>query len=82
MDNINDILEYAIRETTYLNDGEEFLLSDLFKGYEWKRVPYADRLLAGRIFRDYIGKIDGIVKPTGKTPSGNQQYKIIIKQNG
>ncbi len=75
--NMNDILEYLIMETTYLQNNEEFLLSDLFKGYEWKRLSCSDRVLAGRIFRDYVNKTDGIIKVTGKTQRGHQKYTVI-----
>lgn len=34
MIDVNELLEEAIRETENLNDGEVFLVKDLFKGYD------------------------------------------------
>lgn len=39
MIDVNELLEEAIRETENLNDGEVFLVKDLFKGYVWNRIP-------------------------------------------
>lgn len=33
MFDVNELLEEAIRETDNLNEGEVFLVKDLFKGY-------------------------------------------------
>lgn len=44
MIDVNELLEEAIRETENLNDGEVFLVKDLFKGYVWNRIPRKDRL--------------------------------------
>jgi len=34
MPDVNDLLNNAIKETENLNQGEVFLVRDLFKGYE------------------------------------------------
>ncbi len=39
MIDVNELLEEAIRETENLNDGEVFLVKDLFKGYVGNRIP-------------------------------------------
>lgn len=33
---VNQLLNNAIKETENLNQEEVFLVSDLFKGYDWK----------------------------------------------
>ncbi len=73
--NVNDLLQQAIDETTYLNPGEEFLVRDLFKGYEWKRIPLNDRLLLGTLFLHYVNQSDGDIEATEKTSSNQQQYR-------
>lgn len=50
MPNVNDLLNIAIKETENLNEGEEFLVRDLFKGYEWNRFSRSERLLLGTLF--------------------------------
>lgn len=50
-------MEEAIRETENLNDGEVFLVKDLFKGYVWNRIPRKDRLLLGTLFLNHVSKI-------------------------
>lgn len=42
MNNVNELLEEAIKETENLNAGEVFLVKDLFKGYVWNRIPRKD----------------------------------------
>ena len=39
MGDVNELLEQAIKETENLNEGEVFLVKDLFKGYVWNRIP-------------------------------------------
>lgn len=43
----NDLLSQAINEANYLNNNEIFLVRDLSKGNEWKRIARGDRLLLG-----------------------------------
>jgi hypothetical protein len=57
MIDVNELLEEAIRETENLNDGEVFLVKDLFKGYVWNRIPRKDRLLLGTLFLNHVSKI-------------------------
>jgi len=48
--NVQRLLWLAVSEVSLLKKGEEFLVSDLFKGYEWKRILVRDRLLLGSLF--------------------------------
>lgn len=47
---VNTLLDNAIAELQNLEDGEYFLIRDLFRGYEWNRIPRSDRLLLGTLF--------------------------------
>lgn len=62
-------MEEAIRETENLNDGEVFLVKDLFKGYVWNRIPRKDRLLLGTLFLNHVSKMNGNLKAIEKTSS-------------
>ncbi|ULQ60414.1 single-stranded DNA-binding protein [Brucepastera parasyntrophica] len=71
---VNALLYSAINETKNINEGEVFLLKDLFKGYEWNRIPRNTRLLLGTLFLNYVNdKKDGIAA-IEKTSSGQQKY--------
>ena len=50
MSDVNNLLENAVMETKKVLPGEEFLLRDLFKEYEWNRISRSDRLLLGTLF--------------------------------
>lgn len=69
------ILEIALKETENLNDGEVFLVKELFKGYEWNRIPRKDRLLRGTLFLNHVNRHAGRMQPIEKTTSGQQKYK-------
>jgi hypothetical protein len=75
MSNVNDLLNEAIKETKKLEEGEIFLVKDLFKGYLWNRIPRKDRILLGTLFINQINKMDGKeVKIIEKTSSNQQRY--------
>lgn len=76
MSDVNELLEEAISETENLNDGEVFLVKDLFKGYVWNRIPRKDRLLLGTLFLNWVNKTDGNLKAIEKTSSNQQRYKV------
>ena len=75
MFDVNRLLDEAIKETEYLNDGEVFLVKDLYKGYFWNRIPRRTRLLLGILFLNHIKKTNGIIKPIEKTSSNQQRYQ-------
>jgi len=79
MFDVNELLELAIKETEKLLDGEVFLVKELFKGYEWNRIPRKDRLLLGTLFLNYVNKNDGSIQVIEKTSSGQQKYKVKVK---
>jgi len=80
MSDVNELLEEAIRETENLNEGEVFLVKDLFKGYVWNRIPRKDRLLLGTLFLNHINKMESNIKAIEKTSSNQQKYKKTCKR--
>lgn len=78
MSDVNKLLEQAISEIDFVEAEEIFLVKDLFKGYEWKRIPRSDRLLLGTLFLNYVNAVSNVVIPIEKTSSNQQQYKKII----
>ena len=77
--NVNELLVIAIEETINLNQGENFLVRDLFKGYEWNRISRSERLLLGTLFLNYVNNTNGQIKAIEKTSSGQQKYRAEIK---
>ena len=78
---VNKLLEVAFKETENLNDGEVFLVKELFKGYEWNRIPRNDRLLLGTLFLNHVNRTEGVVQAIEKTASGQQKYRIQVENN-
>ena len=78
MTDVNDLLSFAIQETENLMDGEIFLLKELFKGYEWNRIPRSERLLLGTLFLNYANTAKCPIKAIEKTSSGQQKYKFQV----
>ncbi|MDD4565091.1 MAG: single-stranded DNA-binding protein [Eubacteriales bacterium] len=73
---VNELLALAIKETEKLEVDEVFLVKDLFKGYEWNRIPRNDRLLLGTLFLNRVNKKETSIRPIEKTSSGQQRYKV------
>jgi len=73
--NVNELLDYAISEAYKMLNEEIFLIRDLFKGYEWNRIPRNERLLLGTLFLNYIKREETKIVPIEKTSSGQQKYK-------
>lgn len=79
--NIFELLDYAKKEALHIHKSENFLLKDLFKGYEWNRIPHKDRLLLGTLFLKYVTDNPGCIVASRKTSSKQQVYRKV-KLNG
>lgn len=75
MPDANKLLEMAMKEVDLNKSGETFLVKDLFKGYEWKRISRSDRLLLGTLFVNYVNISKCGLKAIEKTSSNQQLYK-------
>lgn len=76
MPDVNKLLNTAIKETENLNQGEVFLVRDLFKGYEWNRISRSERLLLGTLFLNYVNTAKDSIQAIEKTSSGQQKYRV------
>ena len=74
---VNELLTEAINETKNLNNGEIFLVRELFLGYKWNRIPHKDRLLIGILFLNHVNTASSDLLAIEKTPSNQQRYKKI-----
>ena len=73
-----DLFYQLINELDNLLVNDEFMISDMFKGFVWKKVSKADRLWLGR---EYLNKVKNNevknIKIMEKTSSNKQMYKKI-----
>lgn len=76
MQDVNTLLNNAIQEIKNLQQGEVFLVRDLFKGYEWNRIPRNHRLLLGTLFLNYVNTSRVAIQAIEKTSAGQQKYII------
>ncbi len=76
MPDVNELLNIAIKEVWNLNQGEVFLVRDLFKGYEWNRISRSQRLLLGTLFLNYVNTSKDSILAIEKTSSGQQRYRL------
>ncbi|NCC66112.1 MAG: single-stranded DNA-binding protein [Spirochaetia bacterium] len=75
MHDINVLLKTALNEAKNLEEGESFLVKDLFKGYLWNRIPRGERLLLGSLFLSHVSMNDYQIKVIHKGASGQQRYQ-------
>ena len=79
MFDVNIALEQAILETKNLNKDEVFLVKDLFKGYEWNRIPRKSRLMLGTLFLNHVNSSNNNeLEAIDKTSSNQQKYRKRI----
>ena len=72
----SDLYAYVVHEVRNIKPGESFIISDLFKGYEWKRIGGGDRRRLGGAFYGWTLGDEGkrLVKATDKTAQNQQKY--------
>ncbi|MBO3444112.1 DUF1413 domain-containing protein [Clostridium sp. CCUG 7971] len=69
------MVEDALNE---LNPGEEFIVKDLFRGFEWNRIAKGYRTKLGSMVFNFTNhKGSTSIEPLGKTPKNQQRYKKI-----
>ncbi|MGG3988444.1 DUF1413 domain-containing protein [Bacillus smithii] len=67
---LNELLNHAIEALKELNnDDAEFVVKDLFRGFEWNRITKGNRTKLGSMFLSYAqNEGANIIEPTEKTP--------------
>lgn len=76
--NLQELFECACQTSEELFSGEQFLVKELFKGYEWNRIPKGLRTKLGSMFLNYATNVkSGSFEVLGKTPQNQQMYKKI-----
>lgn len=72
---VNILLSNSIKEMELIEEGEVFLVKDLFKGYICNRIPRKNRLLLVMLSLNHINKLDIGIKAIEKISSGQQRCK-------
>ena len=68
------LLVKAQKQIGNLQSGEEFTVSDLFYGYEWKRIPRNLKARLGSLFYLASMQDDRIVPLEEKSAKNQQRY--------
>ena len=75
---LDDLLAEAKKSTDKLIINEEYMVRDLFRGFEWKRLSVGLRIKLGATYFADVNKNEiKNVKPLGKTPQNQQLYRKI-----
>lgn len=76
---LTSLLDKAISETKNIKpEDKDFIVKDLFKGYEWNRLSVPIRLKLGILFLMKIESEPNLnIRKTTKTSSNQQKYKIV-----
>lgn len=73
---MKSLLNIAINEVNNLENNEEFLLKELFKGYEWNRLDRNIRLKLGTLFLYEVENDPSLeIEIVAKNSSNQQKYK-------
>lgn len=72
---LNDLFDIAINTIADVNKGEEFIVRDLFRGFEWNRIPLGNRTKLGSMVLAYSNADgEGVIAAVRKTPQNQQIY--------
>ena len=74
--NPQNLMKLAQKAVKELRPGEQFIVKDLFRGFEWQRIPVSYRARLGSMFLSYavgLGSYELLV--CGKTPQKQQIYE-------
>lgn len=70
-----ELLDCAKNTVNEVASGEKFIVRDLFRGFEWNRIPVGNRTKLGSMFYAYAqGNGSLTLEPQGKTPQNQQIY--------
>lgn len=72
---LQDLFNVAVDTLSDLQPGEEFIVKQLFRGFEWERIDKGNRTKLGSMFFNYANNNgSNFIEPLGKTPQNQQKY--------
>ena len=77
--NLQELFNTAVSTLKEVESGEVFIVKELFRGFEWNRIPKANRTKLGSMVFAYANGADGSleIEPLDKTPQNQQKYKKL-----
>lgn len=73
---LQTLFAYTREAVEELEPGEKFMVRDLFKGFQWNRIPKGLRTKLGGLFYRFVTEERSEdFEPVGKTPQNQQIYK-------
>ncbi|MGN7299087.1 DUF1413 domain-containing protein [Ferdinandcohnia sp. SAFN-114] len=75
---LEELLVIAKDTIKEIEKGEEFIVKELFRGFEWNRIGKGNRTKLGAMFFNFAeneGKQH--LKGIGKTPQNQQKYRKL-----
>ena len=73
---LQDLQIMAVAAICEVETNEEFIVRDLFRGFEWNRIPKGYRTKLGSLFLNYAqGEGSSKLEILGKTPQNQQIYR-------
>lgn len=75
---LKELFNEAVATLNEINfEDKEFVVRDLFRGFEWNRIPKGTRTKLGSMFFEYAkSPSNSLITPLGKTAQNQQLYKI------
>lgn len=68
----------ALTSLDDVSQGEKFIVKDLFRGFEWNRIPVGNRTKLGSMFLNKATEENSyLIKPLDKTPQNQQIYEKL-----
>lgn len=73
---LNELIQMVNSALNDVESGEEFIVRDLFRGFEWNRIPVAMRTKLGSTILALAdnGSLSANITPIRKTPQNQQVY--------
>ena len=73
---LKQLFDLAKKSTNDVEIGEIYVVKDLFRGFEWNRIPKGNRTKLGSMYFSYAQNESNCdITPLGKTPQNQQKYE-------
>lgn len=75
---LTDLFNIVTTTLPDVDEGEIFIVKDLFRGFEWKRIAKGNRTKLGSMVFAWANNAGAsVIQPLNKTPQNQQIYKKL-----